>query len=297
MGMEKKTLLELSRVFSSSIINELKSASRSERLASLFMSLDPVVDYSSSAEKISDIFETSYNLLRKTGNRDEYIYKNALIIKQLLGRHSLSTSTAVKEMRSRNSKADVVIFNGTSTAYEIKSERDNFERLASQLEDYRCTFAAVNVVVPTSCIDTILDLVPEDVGVLALSQRYTIQTIRKPQINPSRIDKISLFNTLRTAEIETILTKINPLIDINIPNTLKRKVYLEGWNKEPVEKLHAESVKTLINSRSCIKNVDLINQLPHSLKAVGIGDIISVKETNNLLNSLNSPISQIYQWR
>lgn len=295
--MTKKTLLELSRVFSPSIVNELKSSGRSEKLASLFVSLDPILNYSSNAEKISDIFDNSYNFLRKTGHRDEYIYKNALIIKKLLGRHSLSTSTAVKEMRSRNSKADVVIFNGTSTAYEIKSERDNFDRLYSQIEDYRSTFAAVNVVVPTNFIDIVMGLVPEDVGVLALSERYTIQTIRKSQINPSRIDKISLFNMLRTAEIEAVLIKINPEIDFNIPNTLKRRIYLEVWNKESVEKLHAESVKALINSRSCLKNLNLINQLPHSLKAIGVGDIISVKETNNLLTSLNSPINQIYQWR
>lgn len=47
---------------------------------------------------------------------------NVIANKILLGKHSLNTSHMLSEFRVGYNKADVVIINGTSSVYEIKSE-------------------------------------------------------------------------------------------------------------------------------------------------------------------------------
>lgn len=42
----------------------------------------------------------------------------------------------IPEFNVGASKADLAVFNGTSTVYEIKSEIDSTERLKSQMGDY-----------------------------------------------------------------------------------------------------------------------------------------------------------------
>lgn len=68
--------------------------------------------------------------------RNEYIYKNVIVNKILLGKHSLKTSQMLTEFRVGKCKADVVVLNCTSTVYEIKSELDSFNRLGKQLGVY-----------------------------------------------------------------------------------------------------------------------------------------------------------------
>ena len=72
--------------------------------------------------------------------RNEYIFKNTIANKIIKGRHRLSNVTYINEFRVVNSICDVAIFNGTSSAYEIKTELDNFDRLENQLADYKKGF-------------------------------------------------------------------------------------------------------------------------------------------------------------
>src|SRR5690625_3385678 len=61
--------------------------------------------------------------------RNEYFYKNTLLNKLLIGRHSVNTTTALAELPIHKSKADFVLINGSATVYEIKTELDSFNRL------------------------------------------------------------------------------------------------------------------------------------------------------------------------
>ena len=75
---------------------------------------------------LSNWFDFFYNLLFSS-YRCEYVYKNAIATKLYLGgHHSLQHSLLTNELRIGQSRADVVILNGTSTVYEIKSEYDSW---------------------------------------------------------------------------------------------------------------------------------------------------------------------------
>ena len=74
------------------------------------------------------VLDSLYSEFKKN-YKCEYVYKNTIVNKILLGRHSLNTSTLISELNVGKSKADIVIFNGTSTVYEIKTELDSLNVL------------------------------------------------------------------------------------------------------------------------------------------------------------------------
>lgn len=76
----------------------------------------------------------------------------------------------LNEFRAGSCKADLVILNGTATAYEIKSERDSLARLSNQVLNYRRVFASVNVMVRGIHVESVRHVVPVDVGVVPLPE-------------------------------------------------------------------------------------------------------------------------------
>jgi len=92
-----------------------------------------LVDSRTEEEPVCSLFERAFSLLEREGYRHEYVYKAALTQKIFLGRHSLQTASMLSEFRVGQCKADLVILNGTSTVYEVKSERDSLDRLERQV--------------------------------------------------------------------------------------------------------------------------------------------------------------------
>ena len=129
---EASQISAISRLFSSSVVNELSRKGKSPMFARI-ASEAALFSGSRQSDTVGDLFEKAFSILRKKGNRHEYVYKSALTQNILLGRHSLNTASMITEFRVGKCKADLVIFNGTATAYEIKSERDSLSRLERQI--------------------------------------------------------------------------------------------------------------------------------------------------------------------
>jgi hypothetical protein len=88
---------------------------------------------------LSDLFEASWEILRHS-YRAEYVYKAEVANRIVFGRHSPRTASLQVEFPVSNSIVDVAVFNGTSTAYEIKTEYDSERRLSTQPRDYLKVF-------------------------------------------------------------------------------------------------------------------------------------------------------------
>lgn len=82
-----------------------------------------------------ELLKKSYSLISKH-YRCEYVYKNELI-KHLLHEYGTRNSVYFSEFRVGNSIADMVMFNGESKVFEIKTEYDTPRRLDKQIEDYK----------------------------------------------------------------------------------------------------------------------------------------------------------------
>ena len=110
-------------------------------LARYFHAYDPPTEQ----ESLENWFDFFY-LILQAHYPCEYVYKNSIAIDLYLTRHELQKSILIDEFRSRDSRADTVVINDTSTVYEIKSEYDSFSRLECQISDYRKIFDHIYVV-------------------------------------------------------------------------------------------------------------------------------------------------------
>lgn len=71
------------------------------------------------------------------------------------------------EMAVGDSRVDICRINGSSYAYEIKTEYDTFDRLETQMSDYIKTFEKVYVIVPKARVNDVRLLIPESCGIIS----------------------------------------------------------------------------------------------------------------------------------
>lgn len=244
---------------------------------------------------VGDVFESAFDILKVAGHRDEYIYRAAISHKVLMGTHSLRTASMLNEFRAGSCKADLVILNGTATVYEIKSERDSLARLANQVENYKRVFAKVNVIASESHIEGVLATVPDDVGVMCLSKRYRISTVREAIDCPGRICPVTVFESLRTVEAAAILKAMGVIVPL-VPNTQRYAAMRDLFAMLEPAALHVEMVRTLKRTRDLAPLGDLVDRLPESLQAAALSVSVRRADHSRLVDAVATPLKAAMAW-
>lgn len=294
MTVSRSELSALTRLFSSAVFRELAQKGRS----ALFRRL---IDQTGVGRRcpdnasVGDAFNAAFKLLQVAGLRDEYIYRAALTHKILMGRHSLRTASMLHEFRAGSCKADLVILNGTSTAYEIKSERDTLTRLINQVENYKRVFASVNVVVGERHVEGVQLVLPKDIGVLCLSRRYSITTVRDAVDCPERICPVTVFESLRSAEAAAILKSLGVEVPA-VPNTRRHATMRALFADLAPAKLHPELVRTLRRTRDLQPLESLLDQLPRSLHAAALSVPVRRADHHRIVEAIRTPFGASRVW-
>lgn len=294
MSLTATNLSALSRLFSSSVYRQLAEKGRSPLFARLFRDAG-LNNRLSTIETIGDAFDTAFATLRKSGHRDEYVYRAALTHNLLLGRHSLNTASLLTEFRAGASKADLVILNGTSSAYEIKSERDSLARLDGQLINYRKVCAKVFVIAAHPFVQQIVDNTNEDIGVMSLSRWNRITTIREAAERPDQVCPITILDSIRTSEAIQILGNLNIAIPA-VPNTRLRGVLRELFLEQSPTLIHDEMVKTLRKSRSAAPLQMALDRMPPSIQPVALSVQVKQDDLERLVQTFSMSINQAINW-
>lgn len=244
---------------------------------------------------VGDVFDSAFEVLKVAGHRDEYIYRAAISHKVLMGTHSLRTASMLSEFRAGSCKADLVILNGTATVYEIKSERDTIARLANQVENYKRVFAKVNVIASEGHVQSVLATVPDDVGVMYLTKRYQITTVREAIDDPARICPVTVFDSLRATEGAAILSTMGFPVP-QVPNTQRHAAMRELFATLEPTALHFEMVRTLKRTRNLAPLGDLVDRLPKSLQAAALS--VNVRRTDHLrlVSAIAAPLKMAMSW-
>lgn len=294
MKVDKGDLAILTRLFSASVLHELGQQGRSPLFARLARQAS-LLQRRATGISVGDAFEHAFTILRRSGCRDEYVYRSAITQKLLLGRHSLRTAAVIHEMRAGSSKADVVVLNGTSTAYEIKSERDTLARLPGQLASYRRVFASVSVVTsPRQCRE-VLAVIPDDVGLLTLSDAYTIQVIKEPQVLPQRTSPLEILQAVRSAEALAILRGLGVEVP-TVPNTLLRSELELRFAKLDPASTQEQMVRVLRRTRSQSALADYLDSLPASLRAAMLAVNMTERGRARVSEALATPLNAALAW-
>jgi len=273
----------LSRLFSSSVMNELVRKGHSDFLKEML-----VVSglYESIDENISlkDFLQKVYSHLFKN-YRNEYVYKNAIANKILLGKHSLNTAFMLTEYRVADCKADAVVLNGTSNVYEIKSEFDSLDRLKRQIEAYSQVFDFIHVITAPSQIMKVKASVSKSVGIMSLTDRNTISTVREAATGKHSVKPAVIFDSLRKAEYTFIIKEQYGFIP-DVPNTRMYGACREMFASLSPETAHDSMVRVLKKRGKQLK--DFIADSPEYLRAYSINSGLSIKETPKLREMLNA---------
>lgn len=295
MSVAKAELASLSRMFSASVVRELGRDGRSGLLARL-LSQSSIPEHLGPQASVGEAFERAFATLRSLGNRDEYVYRTAITQKILLGQHNLHTATMLGEARVGMCKADVVVFNGTSTAYEIKSERDSLTRLHNQVSSYGRVFGAVNVVTSATHLPQVMRQVPSDVGVLVLTERFTLRTERRAVVDPSRTDSLAILDFVRADEASAMLRRIG-IQTPSVPNTQLRSRLRDIFADLDPGLVHQEMVSVLKETRSQSAAADSIKSIPLSLRAAMLTLKLDSASRNKVRDATLLPIGAALAWR
>ena len=287
-------LAAISRIFSSSVIRELARRGKSPLFAKLAAE-SRLLPSLGKAELASALFEAAFSQLKRMGVRDEYIYKAALTHNVLLGIHSLRTALMLTEFRVGECKADVAILNGTSTVYEVKSERDSLYRLEKQLKAYADVFARVFVISADDHVDAVTRLSPSHVGILRLNSRQQIVTVREAEEQPDRISPTAVFESVRTEEARLILEHLGVPTPA-LPNTKLRGALGDLFTTLDGRSAHGGMVEVLKRTRNQLPLQDLIAHLPRSLHPAGLTIPLRRADYARLVAAVNTPLETAAAW-
>ncbi|MBT3879403.1 MAG: sce7726 family protein [Candidatus Scalindua sp.] len=217
---------------------------------------------------LGGFYDSIYKHLLKT-YRNEYIYKNAIAEKILLGKHSLNTSFMLTEFRTAECKADTVVLNGTSNVYEIKSEFDSLDRLQKQIKAYQKVFDLIHIITSPSQLEKVEKVMDSKIGIMVLTERNTIKTIREPKSGRNQVQPMIIFDSLRKVEYVSIIRDNFGFIP-DVPNTLIYKKCKALFCKLSPEVAHDSMVKTLKKRGNSICLKEFILGVPDSLKAASL---------------------------
>lgn len=240
---------------------------------------------------LADFFNAAYQALTKH-YRSEYVYKNELVSRVVFGRHSPRTTSFQTEFRVGSSIADAVVFNGTSTVYEVKTELDGLQRLQDQLAAYRSVFDRIFVVTHETGVDAVLRAAPSAVGVLQLTRRGSLKGVRESRANAQNVSPLAIFNTLRRYEYLDILEGAcgwtGDVPASRIASEAKRRFLT-------LDPLFAHE-QALLKWRERTTTGSLpgfVSALPPSLRTLGLSEPLSEVARTRVLNCLAQPLAFI----
>lgn len=196
--------------------------------------------------------------------RTEYYYKNSLFNKILLKKHNPRTTVAFSEFSIAHSKADFVMINGTGCIYEIKTELDNLERLKTQINDYYKAFSRVVVLTYEKNIEKVERIVPSTVGIMILTRRGALRTVRKASNDKACFDKETIFKILRKEEFESIILRSGK----SLPECDAFSYYKECFalfSQIDVQTMQKEMLREL-KKRISMEKRDVVAEVPETLR-------------------------------
>lgn len=238
---------QFSKLFSKKVVKDILSKEKSEILNKLL--LNSKIRFDNETTFFS-IFENIYNIIIDKYPY-EYVYKNQLLI-QLLKKEYKSEHIFLQEVPLYNNIVDILVVNGRTTAYEIKTEFDSFYRLESQLKSYTKIFDRVFVVTSEKFENKIIEFLDNNefsnVGVQIFSNNK-IKQIRQAKIN--EIDISNYRNIINQSELKKLNLTFETVENLEVTKALDiyRRI-LKSRQKngsELIEKV-PDSMKSLISN-------------------------------------------------
>lgn len=232
-----------------------------------------------------DYLKYAYQTIEKN-YPTEYVYKNAFLNEWLIKELGEVNAKVFSEFRLGKSVADLVMFNGVSKVFEIKTALDTIKRLDYQIESYKNIFNEIYLIIPQSKMEQYLAY-EESIGIISFSNERDkkFELERKPTRNLI-IEPQSLMNVLYTYEYKNILAtyfrelpSMNSFNQFKICSDLLAQIPVKTLNELFIKQLKNRGAKNIFSSRTNLA----FNQLSLALK-------LGKTERELLFQNLKTPI-------
>ncbi|SHF57228.1 sce7726 family protein [Devosia limi] len=148
--------------------------------------------------------------MKKPATTDSDI-RSALHAKRLRHARSHPDTLVIDELGLAHARGriDIAVINGCIHGYEIKSAKDNLDRMAMQIGIYRQTLQKLTFVTAPKHVEGIVNAAPQWCGVIAAEQGprggIEFHTVRKAVRNPE-VDAIMMAHLLWRDEVIELLS-------------------------------------------------------------------------------------------
>jgi len=146
-------------------------------------------------------------------------------------RSGVNGGVIVEELPLGGTRVDVAVFDGFSSAYELKGPRDTTDRLARQISMYSEVFEHVTVVSDGQGVDDL----PDHVGVIEVERHGGRMSfgIRRRSVMNRKIDPCAQLKLLRLNDLQFLSNRIGRVSDnrAELTNTISRTISASEINQ------------------------------------------------------------------
>ncbi len=272
-------------------------------MSSLFMRSEVNRWLKSDFESI-DIKLKRYNLLEKNKGKtylqvlrntyktiaqhypNEYVVKNEFLgqrIKELLGTNK---SVVFNEFRVGKAIADLVLFNGDSKVFEIKTILDQEYRLDSQLAEYKKIFNYVYIIVPIEQLER-YDTYDIDVGIITYNQTHNEFEVQREAGRNLNMDVDIVMEVLHSKEYLEIIAN-----NFELPNDINAFNQFEV-SKKIISTLSADLLNEIFVETMKKRNVNnlFFNKINSEFNQVCLSMNLKKEERDNMISNLRKTIT------
>lgn len=209
----------------------------------------------SSKSTYYDYLKYVYSILEHN-YQNEYILKNEFLNKWLIKELGQSNSIIFSEYRVGKAIADLVMFNGHSKVFEIKTEYDNDSRLELQLKNYRKAFNQIFLIVPENKVQ-LYEKYESDIGIITFNSEKPdkFHRFRDAELNQI-VDMKTIMHILHTSEYKEIvkkffgeLPKMTSFNQFNICSELIKQIPNHDLNLFFIEQMKQRNFENKFSSR------------------------------------------------
>ncbi len=286
IDFKRSNPLLVRRLFSSRVLKDLGNSKLPPELSTVLASLGGEGQLRNGLT-LSSLYNSAFRFCFRH-QRVEYFYKNAVVEKLVLGRRSVRTVAAHVEMRIAGAKLDVLLAGPHMSAYEIKTDFDELARLPSQLQAYQRACRQVSVLTGERYASSVEKLMPPEVGLSVLTDRYQLRVLRPAVVNDASLSRADMLALLRRSELLELLRQLG-YETTSIPNT---KVYQEAITasmRMTNVAINAYVSQRLI-ARSAAKQA-LVKGLPTSLAASALAQDLTRAQVARLIELFEMDVS------
>jgi len=282
----KKNFKALTELFKARFLRRLAEDDYTNLLSETLLAYGNIKEFSK-LKRLSSLFRKAYRTIL-SNCQYEYVYKTTVLNDIFFRYHNFSTAFYTTEFYCGKSKADIAIFNGFATAYEIKTKYDNLEKLGKQILDYKKVFGKVFVVVDESHLINIKKKIDENIGVLLFQDNGTVSEIKNAVEDYSCSDSNYLFDCLHKNEYKKIVHEYIGR-ELNIPNALEYSKYKQIFIEIPKNEAQQYVIQNLRLRALAAPRLSLINKVPSCLYQAILDANLTTTMSTSIILKMEKP--------